>query len=407
MKKTILIILTLCLILTLCACDGTNTDDTASDGNHALSVVIGCTEVFPRINPNIFYDAVYNSMYHFSNITGIVADGEAAMGVDVLWNRPENLNNAKHKQLAGEYTEKVMRDLSSLTANDAESDALAAIQMATDTLRGSGSEKKTMLVISSGLNTTGALNFASSNLLETDPEWIAAQLADINSIPDLDGIDVIWMGMGQTAGHQSPLDANNRAKLTAIWTAVLQAGNPASLTIDPTPLADIEPKDGLPLCSAVSFVTSTLSAPQQVSEQEQAPAVQDDTVIRFDEASVCFLPDQAVLADREAASNALKPIAAQLLQSNIQVVLAGTTASVGGDGIELSEARAEAIKQVLVEEFAVPADQIRCVGLGRRDWSMRAHDLDSNGALIEKQAKLNRAVFLFSSDSACALELGL
>lgn len=131
-----------------------------------------------------------------------------------------------------------------------------------------------------------------------------------------------------------------------------------------------------------------------------------DTVLRVDESSVAFLPDQAELADPEAASEVLQAIAQTLRETEVPIVLAGSTASVGGDGIALSEARAEAIKEVLVS-FGVPQEQITCVGLGRSPWSLRANDLDENGTLIEEQARLNRAVFVFAVDSDAARELGL
>lgn len=400
MKKTILIVLCLTLCLSLCAC--AQESDAVSDGNHSISFVLGATEVFPKINYAACYDSIYNTMYHFSEVSAFVADGNVQLALHSSAKRPDYLNEAKHQQLANQYTQEVMTCLASLSANDPETDILSATAMAAATLHGSGSAQKTLYIISSGLSTAGALNFSSSNLLDADPIWITEELSKLSSVPDLTGIDVIWQGLGQTAGHQQSLDSNARAKLTGIWTAILEAGNPASLTIDPTPLADLAPADGLPACSDVSCVTATLSAPESGKQEEILTA---DSVIRIDETSVQFLPDQAVLADPEAASEVLQGIAQSLLQTQVPVILAGSTASVGGDGIALSEARAQTIKDALVG-LGVSQDQITCVGLGKKEWSLRVNDLD-NGSLIEELARLNRAVFLFPADSDLARELGL
>lgn len=400
MKKTILLVLCLTLCLTLCAC--AQEGDTPSDGEQAISFVLGATEVFPKINYAVCYDRIYSSMFSFSEVSAFVADGNVQLALHSSARRPDHLNAAKHQQLANQYTQEVMSCLSSLSADDPETDVLSAIQMAAATLHGSDSEQKTLYIISSGLSTAGMLDFSSSSLLDADPAWITEELSKASSVPDLSEIDVIWQGLGQTAGHQQPLDSNARAKLTDIWTAILEAGHPACLTIDPTPLADITPADGLPACSDVSYVTATLSAPKPDREEVMTA----DTVLRVDESSVAFLPDQAELADPEAASEVLQAIAQTLRETEVPIVLAGSTASVGGDGIALSEARAEAIKEVLVS-FGVPQEQITCVGLGRSPWSLRANDLDENGTLIEEQARLNRAVFVFAADSDAARELGL
>lgn len=400
MKKTVLVILCLTLCLSLCAC--TQKDAAPSDGNHSISFVLGATEVFPKINYAACYDSIYTSMYSFSEVSAFVADGNVQLALHSAAKRPDYLNAAKHQQLANQYTQEVMSCLSSLSANDPETDVLSAIQLAAATLHGSASEQKTLYIISSGLSTAEPLDFSSSNLLDADSGWITEELSKLSSVPDLTGIDVIWQGLGQTAGHQLALDSNAKEKLTAIWMAILEAGNPASLTIDPTPLADSAPADGLPACSDVSYVSATLSAPEPNQEEDMTA----DTVIRLDETSIQFLPDQAVLANPEAASEALEGIAQTLREAEVPVILAGSTASVGGDGIALSQARAESVKELLLS-FGVSEDKITCTGLGKQQWSLRVNDIDSSGSLIEEQAKLNRAVFLFPADSDLARELGL
>ena len=247
------------------------------------------------------------------------------------------------------------------------------------------------------LSTASLLDFSAGGLIEQSPEEIVSQLEQRHAIPDLSGIEVRVMGLGQTAGDQPELTAGYRHKLQEIWTAILNASGCLSLEIDPTPLGGTAP-EGLPAVSIVPVVAHALS-------------FSDDTglssVIRFDETAIKFNGDSADPSDLAQAQEILAPIAAILRDTpGTQIVLAGMTASVGGDGVALSLARAEAVKGILVQA-GVDRDCITCVGLGRADNCLRVNDLDTNGCLVEKAAKRNRAVFLFLKDSPTADALGL
>ena len=406
MKKFLTIILALCLLATLLGCNNETAVPEVSDEPQALSIVYGATEVFPHINPNICYDYIYPCMYAFGEVSLFVCDAVPQIGIHGSVTRPENLNNAKHLQMADTYTADVMQMLSQQQANDPETDALEAIHKAAGTLHSSGKDNLTMLIISSGLNTSGAMNFAQYNLLEVEPSYPVEALKDINQLPNLEGIDVIWLGMGQTAGHQASLDNQGRTALRGIWTAVLEAGNPKSLSIVMTELDDIAPAEGLPHCSEVPIVKQNISGPDHMPIE--VAQLDEGEVICFDEQSICFVPDQAEFLNYDQAVQELTPVGKMLAgQPGMQVVLAGSTASVGGDGIRLSLSRAEAVKAVLVEQFGVCDNQIQCIGLGRQDSPLRTPDLDVNGNLIEENAMRNRAVFLFSSDSDIARDLGI
>ena len=71
----------------------------------------------------------------------------------------------------------------------------------------------------------------------------------------------------------------------------------------------------------------------------------------------------------------------------------------GGDpGIELAEARANACRQVLLEQRVNEA-QIKTVGLGQLDNPLRVHDVDENGKQIQELAQQNRAVVVVKAES--------
>ena len=72
------------------------------------------------------------------------------------------------------------------------------------------------------------------------------------------------------------------------------------------------------------------------------------------------------------------------------------TITVGGSGIELADARANACKDVL-KEYGVNDKQITVVGLGQIDNPLRVDDVDANGNQIEELAQKNRAVVMIKA----------
>ena len=198
------------------------------------------------------------------------------------------------------------------------------------------------------------------------------------------------------------------------------------MTINTTPLkVATESEQSLPAVSTITVIKDSLTftVPSYIEETsveetmptEETPVTPAETtvtpvideVVRFDETSIKFKSNTAELADKDKAAAALKPIG-EILKNNpdLTVYLAGMTASVGGDGKQLSLERAEAVKSLLLD-MGANEEQISCVGLGRAENFLRVKDLDNDGNLIEQKAKLNRAVFLFGSDSDTAKKLGL
>lgn len=92
----------------------------------------------------------------------------------------------------------------------------------------------------------------------------------------------------------------------------------------------------------------------------------------------------------------VKPVAAYLSANpDEKVYIFGMTATVyeGDLGISLSKARADACKDILIQQ-GIPESQLEAEGLGQRANSLRVNDMDTNGVQIEEQAQKNRAVFI-------------
>jgi len=385
MKRVFAAILMVALLCTAC---GVKPPDMEPQ---AVSLVLGRHANFPVFSRTVYETAVYDACCSYGQVSAVVSDGQPVLAAYYANEKPgKAIDETKRRQLAQTAADAILAQLDQLWAAAAEIDLLEAIHVAVNTLRGSGLEQKTLVIVDSGLSTAGVLDFTAENLLEADPAAVVEALRERQQLPDLTGIQVRVLGLGQACGEQARPDAAQLAALTGLWTAILQAGNPAGLTVDPTPFSGHAPETELPACTPVPLVTEQLTL--QTSENPIGP-----DPIRL--SAVQFVSDQSVFLDRDAALASLEPIGAYLADHpEKSVCLAGMTASTGGTGEALSLARAQACKDLLVELGAAET-QILCLGLGRSENFLRVRDLDANGQLIEAEAQKNRVVFLFDQAS--------
>lgn len=392
MMKKFLTALTICLLLALLTGCGAKEPEESV----AVCFILGAHSNFPVVNVSQLYTDVYDACYSYGSASAVAVSGSSQVAVNYDISPPSTRIDAdKRRQLAETNTATVLQALQTVSAGTPEVDTLGAITLGRDLLVKKDASQKVLVIVDSMLSTASSLlDFSSNLLIEQDPKEIVAQLEQRHAIPDLSGVEVRVMGLGQVCGDQPPLTADYSYRLQEIWTAILQASGCLALEFDPTPLGGTAP-EGLPHVSTVPVVADALS----FSETTALPEV-----IRFDEAAVKFIGDSAEFSEPDQARETLLPIATVLQDApEMEVVLAGMTASVGDDGVALSLARAEAVKSVLVEAGADPA-RIICVGLGRAaDNSLRVYDLDENGHLVEEYAKRNRAVFLLQKATAEAL----
>ena len=119
------------------------------------------------------------------------------------------------------------------------------------------------------------------------------------------------------------------------------------------------------------------------------------------EGQVTFIGDKAEYLHPEEAESVLKPIADFLMRNDVTILLCGTTAGDSNSAytMELSQARAEAVKQSLVD-LGVDPFHIIAVGLGSTDpWHV--YGIPTS----DKAASCNRKVVLLDALSQTALEI--
>ncbi len=133
----------------------------------------------------------------------------------------------------------------------------------------------------------------------------------------------------------------------------------------------------------------------------------------LNETQIMFKPESADFVDPTAAETALKPVADIILaHPNNKILLAGTTATDGDQAnrVKLSERRADAVKQMLVDKFNVPESQLLVKGLGYADDPFeRGVDRnpagDPKGTWIDSEAPRNRRVIVMDAESDIAKQI--
>ncbi|MCD7832951.1 MAG: OmpA family protein [Lachnospiraceae bacterium] len=170
--------------------------------------------------------------------------------------------------------------------------------------------------------------------------------------------------------------------------------------------------------------TFTIREPEGAVEETASIVIVEETEAETEEliftvpfeinsTQVQFVVNEATFIDEEAAKTAVEPVAEALLSHpDNAVLIAGTTATDGTQEscIDLSNRRAEAVKNLLVNEFGVPESQIQTIGLGyEADPFERGQDREIEGditsAFIESEAKKNRRVVIMDLASDIAQQI--
>lgn len=357
-----------------------------------VCVVRGVHDLFPDVSlPN---DMVCNY------IEDVFSSGTDSRAVDIIVDgKPFKTGSRSPEDRRGGYSTDTVKRLvlddtlaylsfcSQFRGKTPESDLLGGLNLASHELKSAITEKKVLIIQDSGLSTCALLNFTKENLINTSPEKIVSQLVELHEIPDFNGVDIIWSGLGQVAGDQTRLTGQFRDKLFRIRDAIMNETGAKSITYDETQFVG-EPPENVPPCTKIPMPEDELDI---------------DKPLKLNK--VRFQPDSDKLIDREEAIETLKPVAEIIKSSGKSVTILGTTATYGelDSCIDLSQRRATVVKKLLVS-LGVKSE-IRCLGIGYLESSLKVPDVDSKGNLIESAAKQNRAVYVYYSDSSIASEI--
>jgi len=259
-------------------------------------------------------------------------------------------------------------------------DDLAALSVAADAARSAGAPHADLVLLDSGLDDRGALDFTVPGLLAAIPAEVASQLRNSGNQPDLRGFTVELVGIGYSAAPQPPLAAKWRSNLTQIWAAVAASGGGR---------VEVIPQPGMSASIRTSQPVKLIPLP---ADHPVRPAPRA-SIVFTGESPVRFEPDSTAFVDPGAARRALTPIARWLAADpSRHARLVGTTADVGplGGQIALSRQRAGRVRGELIA-LGASAGQISVTGAGS-DFPQFIPDRSAAGTLLAGPATLNRSV---------------
>ena len=195
-------------MLCLTGCSG-NKGTKESKTPQALAVVLGAHANSQGLNLNnvMVQDTVVNAVKSNGYVSVVCVDGEPELLAANLYEIPEQYANGNKSKLESDALMKannMLMELETVKADDPESDVLESLRLAVRSLADMNDMEKSILIIDSGLSTTGVMDF-KGNLIMADPDNLAEKLYEKSAIPNFDGITVIWMQMGDTAAPQQDL----------------------------------------------------------------------------------------------------------------------------------------------------------------------------------------------------------
>lgn len=387
--------------------------ETAKKQEIHLAAVIGSHLNAPRPNLGLIEDQVYNACYTYGSVTLVCDDGEPYTIVVDLPVQDSKLSENKKKQIANEQTKQILSAASQMYARTEEVNTLKAIQLGARSLESAEAENsdvelvRQMIILDSCLATTGALSFSEYNLNTiTDVDGIVSQLQEMNEIPVLDDVTVTVYTCGDTAGKkQKPLPETSRKTLQKVWESILEAGNADVNMKNDLPLSSTYDEDSMPAVTPVSVIQDAVDI-HDIEVMDDAFA--EGGVISFDEKSIAFSKGTADLADKNTAKQALAYVVDYMnTYPDFQLLVCGTTACWGGEDycINLSNGRAAAVCQLLIDDFGIDQSRVQAVGVGYSFEGFYTYDQTPDGNLDDAIAPVNRSVKLVDLNSNTAARI--
>jgi outer membrane protein OmpA-like peptidoglycan-associated protein len=354
----------------------------APEPTGGLAIVVGAHSNMPAPELSGVADAeLETAVVAESYLALVVADGkpfESATGRLLA----SDENDTARDQDREANRRMVRGGLADAAAVTPEVDLLGALDVAARSIS-SASGRHAVVVVDSGLSTVAPLDFTEPGMLDADPAELAASLAAAGELPALDGADVVFQGLGDTADPQPAIGRAQRTNLIAIWTAIAEAAGAGDVRVEESQL-DGDAPAGRPHVSIVPPGSSVECTPGRVV---------------LTGGDVAFRADSAEFVDAAAAAETLRPIAAQLATGGLTATVTGTTARVGDDAGQerLSRERAQAVADTLAG-LGVPAGALTVVGLGSH-FPEYVVDSDTAGNLVPAAAAANRKVVIDLPDA--------
>ena len=245
--------------------------------------------------------------------------------------------------------------------SEAGADYLGAILKAKSLIDDSA-KNPVIVVVGSGYSDSGVLNFASDDLIaryRSNSDDITNLVSNSKDIRKgmLNGVKIYWYNIGEVTSPQPNMSRYKEDTKEIYQVALKYLG-----------------------VGDVKFYASDISADAKSvdSQYSVSPTYVDELkagdIFKATERVAKFNPDQATLVNTDEAKENIKSFAKRFNADNgVKLRVIGYIAHCGYDNGELGLARAETIKNILVD-FGIPKDKIETVGKA----GMPPNDMNEN-----------------------------
>ncbi len=456
MKKVsyMLIISIVCILVLLFS--GCNSNDGAKEDDRNVSLVIIAgrhanakmytVDMVNRarelINDSIVITSSPDGYTAKAQVAVIVSDGSPTK-VPVQLNGKEDIlfRKAPNRSMLQPEIEGIVDDIieflcsDELRADDPEVDLLNALNEARKELNTYPNSEPHILILDTGITTAGKLDMRFVNILEGECADIVEQISD--GIPDLDGVKVTFLNLGNVAEPQSNLGSiPAEERLEKLWTAIIEDKAKGSLTEElhfstneGEPMRYYEiPSDndpGYEFVSSVLFVTEDEKGivPEEITirkGKDRPPEIPSDEPFiesLLKTAHLGFKPNSAEFIDgKEQALVVLNAIRGSLEQflnykeKEYPIYVVGSIAKTEPDKCQkhdpISNDRAQKVANLLINDFGVPAERIITIDAGVTKFSWRNAEEFPDGSTNPNQdnQQQNRVVAIFGGNSLDLLQ---
>lgn len=266
-----------------------------------------------------------------------------------------------------------------LRADDEEVDLLAAISEAQKFLEGYPDSERYIIILDTGITTSGFLDMRRTDIMDGTVEDVISSIEE-GAFADLTGIYVGFWNLGNVSGDQARLSNTvYEQRLAELWTEIivdecngtlLQESLACSASVGEAMSDD----DGYPLVSPVYF-----NGEEESSEKD---------IVTLETFTLHFKAESSEFTDEEEEKLLASHIDEILLylQENPDqcLYLVGSIALTSEDAEKIrssvSAARAQAVADILTEDYGIRQNRIIVIDAGTTAFSWRGANVYSDNA---------------------------
>ena len=385
------VVVTVVAVATMGGCAGAGASEDAPAGPIVIGTTATAAEPRPGLTVQSRDDLVAYALTakkpEAATVYLVVPGAGKADTVDLTPMRKDEVENVPERRakLAKEAVDELANSLAEAAADTENLDLLSLLDLSS---RQASSGH--LVLISSGIQTADPLDMRQLGW-NFRVDAIVNDLVERQLIPDLTGLEITFVGLGDAAGTQPELASKERTVVEALWLGVCWAGQADDCRVADTALADEPP-------------TSTRAIPVVPVMQYETFCVKTLPPLPAD---VLFAGNSAEL--HSGADSVLHPLAAKLAEAarrcptSVRVDLIGHAADTHPrrlDGQQLSIDRARAVADRLIA-LGAPQEAIGHV-TGHGDSQPLVLNWSEDGEFEEALAARNRRVELIvvASDDA-------